>query len=91
MNFSITLADWLEAKCSLEGKVLLTEQLDAMKVYSHGGDVMRFAGDSVICAFLPSAEEAAAGDGGLAAATLRSVRCAATLAQDLGAALTCKI
>lgn len=70
--------------------MLLTEQPDLMKVYSHGGDVMRFAGDSVICAFLPSAEEAAAGDGGLAAATLRSVRCAAILAQDLGAILTGK-
>ena len=69
--------------------MLLIELLDLMKVYSHGGDVMRFAGDSVIWAFLPSAEEAAAGDGGLAAATLRSVRCAATLAQDLGAAPIC--
>ena len=69
--------------------MLLIEVLNFMKVYSHGGDVMRFAGDSVICAFLPSAEEAAAGDGGLAAATLRSVRCAATLAQDLGAAPIC--
>ena len=56
-----------------------------MQVYSHGGDVMRFAGDSVICAFLPMPEEAEAEDKGLAAATLRSVRCAAVLAEDLGA------
>lgn len=57
-----------------------------LQVYSHGGDVMRFAGDSVICAFLPSEAEATSEDKGLAAATLRSVRCAAVLAQDLGAA-----
>lgn len=56
-----------------------------MQVYSHGGDVMRFAGDSVICAFLPTPDEAAAEDKGLAAAALRSVRCAAVLADDLGA------
>lgn len=42
---------------------------EVTQVYSHGGDVMRFAGDSVICAFLPTAEEAERGDGGLAAAT----------------------
>jgi hypothetical protein len=56
-----------------------------MQVYSYGGDVMRFAGDSVICAFLPTPEEAKRGDKGLAATTLRSVRCAAVLADDLGA------
>jgi hypothetical protein len=56
-----------------------------VQVYSHGGDVMRFAGDSVICAFLPMPEEAEAEDKGLAAATLRRVRCAAVLADDLGA------
>ncbi len=55
-----------------------------MQVYSHGGDVMRFAGDSVICAFLPTADEVESGDRGLAAATQRAVRCAAVLANDLG-------
>ena len=47
--------------------------------------MMRFAGDSVICAFLPTPDEAEAEDKGLAAATLRSVRCAAVLVDDLGA------
>ena len=56
-----------------------------VQVYSHGGDVMRFAGDSVICAFLPTAEEADSEDKGLATATQRAVRCAAVLANDLGA------
>lgn len=50
----------------------------------HGGDVMRFAGDSMICAFLPTPEEAASQDRGLAAATLRSVQCAWNLAESLG-------
>ena len=55
------------------------------QVYSHGGDVMRFAGDSAICAFLATAEEAGGEDKGLAAATQRAVTCAAVLANDLGA------
>ena len=55
------------------------------QVYSHGGDVMRFAGDSAICAFLATAEETGCEDGGLAAATQRAVRCAAVIAYDLGA------
>ena len=46
---------------------------------------MRFAGDSAICAFLATAEEAEYKDKGLAAATQRAVRCAAVLANDLGA------
>ena len=45
---------------------------------------MRFAGDSMICAFLATEAEAAAEDGGLAAATLRSVQCASDLAENLG-------
>ena len=47
--------------------------------------MMRFAGDSMICAFLATEAEAAAGDSGLAAATLRSVQCASDLAENLGA------
>ncbi len=54
------------------------------QIVSHGGDVMRFAGDSMICAFLPTPEEEEAQDNGLAAATLRSVQCASKLAHDLG-------
>ncbi|EIE21630.1 hypothetical protein COCSUDRAFT_56833 [Coccomyxa subellipsoidea C-169] len=53
-------------------------------VVVHGGDVMRFAGDSMICAFLPTPKEAASHDQGLAAATLRSVQCAWALAESLG-------
>lgn len=56
------------------------------EVVAHGGDVMRFAGDSMICAFLPTPTEAETFDKGLAAATLRSVQCAHILSQDLGVA-----
>ena len=45
---------------------------------------MRFAGDSMICAFLATEAEAATQDGGLAAATLRAVQCASDLAENLG-------
>lgn len=38
----------------------------------------------MICAFLPTSLEAAAEDKGLAAATLRSVQCASSLAENLG-------
>lgn len=55
-----------------------------LQIVSHGGDVMRFAGDSMICAFFPTPEEEEAQDNGLAAATLRSVQCASKLAHDLG-------
>ena len=53
-------------------------------VHQHGGDVMRFAGDSIICAFAASKAEHALADGGLAAATSRSVRCASELSFKLG-------
>jgi hypothetical protein len=46
---------------------------------------MRFAGDSIISAFLPSPAEARGADRGLAAATLRSVQCSSSLAENLGA------
>ena len=52
-------------------------------VVQYGGGVMRFAGDSIICCFSPTVEEARAQDQGLAAATLRCVRCTADLAANL--------
>ena len=58
-------------------------------VVRYGGAVMRFAGDSIICCFSPTAEEARAQDQGLAAATLRCVRCTADLAANLSAPLLC--
>ena len=56
-------------------------------VLQYGGAVMRFAGDSIICCFSPTADEATAQDRGLAAATLRCVRCTADLAANLSAPL----
>lgn len=55
-------------------------------VLLHGGDVMRFAGDSIICLFAPTETERAKVDRGLASATLRSVQCAAVLQRQLGQA-----
>ena len=57
-------------------------------VHQHGGDVMRFAGDSIICAFAATKAEHALADGGLAAATSRSVRCASELSFKLGMLFT---
>ena len=56
-------------------------------IATHGGDVMKFAGDSMIIAFAATAAErqAATGDdGGKRAATLRCVTCAAQLSADYG-------
>ena len=53
-------------------------------VRRYGGDVTRFAGDSVICAFWPVENEQRLPDGGLAEATLRGVQCAAALSLQLG-------
>ena len=55
-------------------------------VLAHDGNVMRFAGDAIICCFCPSTEEAAGPDGGLLAATLRCMRCTSALAANLSAA-----
>jgi class 3 adenylate cyclase len=53
-------------------------------VHQHGGDVMRFAGDSIICSFSATKAEHALPDKGLAKATCRSVQCAADLSFQLG-------
>jgi len=55
-------------------------------VHQHGGDVMRFAGDSIICSFSATKAEHALADKGLAKATSRSVHCAAELSFKLGTA-----
>ena len=51
---------------------------------SFGGDVMKFAGDSMIIAFSPSGVEKADLDEGLRASTLRCLQCASALAMQLG-------
>ena len=58
-------------------------------ILAYDGDVMTFAGDSIIVAFYPSPSERSAADSGLEAATVRSVRCASDLITNCGAALTC--
>eukprot|EP00887_Chlorella_sp_A99_P006306 scaffold3.g6306.t1 len=61
-----------------------TQVIDLLLLY--GGDVVKFAGDSMIVAFLPSAEEAEGHeDGGLQPATLRALTCAAELGARFGA------
>jgi len=50
----------------------------------YDGDVMKFAGDSMIVAFSPSNEEKAAEDGGLKEATLRCMHCASDLVDKYG-------
>ena len=63
-------------------------------VLAHGGHVMRFAGDAIICCFCPTSEEAAnADDQGLLVATLRCMQCAAALSSNLGVQhpLPCKL
>lgn len=55
-------------------------------VLLHNGNVMRFAGDAIICCFCPLGNEAEEeADGGLRAAVLRCMRCTAALASNLGA------
>ena len=56
-------------------------------VLAYGGDVMKFAGDSVIVAFYATAGEAMAPDQGLRSATMRCVRCAAELSAKCGEVL----
>jgi class 3 adenylate cyclase len=55
-------------------------------ILAYDGDVVKFAGDSMIIAFYPTAlEAAAAASDQLRAATLRCVRCASDLSNTLGA------
>lgn len=56
--------------------------IDLILLYD--GDVMKFAGDSMIVAFSPSKEEQAADDGGLKEATLRCMHCASDLVDKYG-------
>ena len=58
-------------------------------VLHHGGDVMRFAGDSIICCFSATADESLLPDKGLEKATLRSLQCAMALICELGAWRIC--
>ena len=53
-------------------------------VLSFGGDVMKFAGDSMIIAFSPAGDEKSDLDEGLRASTLRCLQCASALAMQLG-------
>ena len=54
-------------------------------IVAHGGDVMKFAGDSMIVAFAPTeGEQHESSDRGRKQAALRSVRCASQLTADYG-------
>jgi hypothetical protein len=67
----------------LNSDVLCAAQvIDLILLYD--GDVMKFAGDSMIVAFSPSNEEKAAEDGGLKEATLRCMHCASDLVDKYG-------
>ena len=61
---------------------LALQVIDLILLYD--GDVMKFAGDSMIVAFSPSKEEQAADDGGLKEATLRCMHCASDLVDKYG-------
>ena len=56
-------------------------------ILAYDGDVIKFAGDSLIVAFYPSASEQQGSDAGLLVATMRAVRCGADLAASFGASL----
>lgn len=53
-------------------------------VHHFNGDVMRFAGDSVICAFMPNKEDMVLPGKGLDKAVAAAVECASTLSLQLG-------
>lgn len=57
-------------------------------VLHYGGDVMRFAGDSIICCFNAIGDEKELPDLGLEKATLRSLQCAASLIRELGSQMS---
>lgn len=53
-------------------------------VHHYQGDVMRFAGDSVICAFKPKGDDLHTEDKGLRKATAAAVECASAMSFHLG-------
>ena len=53
-------------------------------VLAYEGDVMKFAGDSMIVAFYPKEEEMTADDLGLRSSTLRAAHCSSDLVQKYG-------
>ncbi len=53
-------------------------------VLAYEGDVMKFAGDSMIVAFYPKQEEMTADDLGLRSSTLRAAHCSSDLVQKYG-------
>ena len=53
-------------------------------IQAYDGDVMKFAGDSVIVAFYPTAAEREERDAGLKRATMRCARCSASLIENCG-------
>ncbi len=74
----------------LSSDVLSAAQvIDLILLYD--GDVMKFAGDSMIVAFSPSNEEKTAEDGGLKEATLRCMHCASDLVDKYGKHSSCKL
>ena len=64
------------------GVLSAAQVIDLILLYD--GDVMKFAGDSMIVAFSPSNEEKTAEDGGLKEATLRCMHCASDLVDKYG-------
>lgn len=56
--------------------------IDLILLYD--GDVMKFAGDSMIVAFSPGRDEKVDEDGGLKAATVRCLHCATHLVDKYG-------
>ena len=56
--------------------------IDLILLYD--GDVMKFAGDSMIVAFSPGRDEKTDEDGGLKAATVRCLHCATHLVDKYG-------
>lgn len=53
-------------------------------VARYHGDVIKFAGDSLIIAFMPRSEETSNHDGGVESAVARSVACGWCMVRDLG-------
>ncbi len=75
--------------CCIDFTLYPVEVMDVVLAY--GGDVMKFAGDSVIVAFYATAGEATAPDQGQRSATMRCVRCAAELSIKCGKVLALRL